>query len=65
MTSSITALLKPHTKDLGGLQVQRLLPAFPDKMIGPFIFFDHFGPVDFAPGQASTCVRTRTSALPR
>jgi redox-sensitive bicupin YhaK (pirin superfamily) len=51
MSSSIAALLKPHTKDLGGLQVQRLLPAFPDKMIGPFIFFDHFGPVDFAPGE--------------
>ena len=45
-------ILKPHTRDLGGgLQVQRLLPSFPDKMVGPFIFFDHFGPVDFAPGQ--------------
>jgi redox-sensitive bicupin YhaK (pirin superfamily) len=45
-------IIKPHTRDLGGgLRVQRLLPSFPDKMIGPFIFFDHFGPVDFAPGQ--------------
>jgi redox-sensitive bicupin YhaK (pirin superfamily) len=45
-------IIKPHTRDLGGgFLVQRLLPAFPDKMIGPFIFFDHFGPVDFAPGQ--------------
>jgi hypothetical protein len=50
MTSSIQALLKPHVKDLGGLQVRRLLPGFPNKMVGPFIFFDHFGPVDFAPG---------------
>jgi redox-sensitive bicupin YhaK (pirin superfamily) len=41
---------KPHTRDLGGFTVQRLLPSFPTKMVGPFIFFDHFGPVAFAPG---------------
>ena len=43
-------LLKPHTRDLGDFQVQRLLPSLPAKMVGPFIFFDHFGPVAFAPG---------------
>jgi redox-sensitive bicupin YhaK (pirin superfamily) len=43
-------LLKPHAKDLGGFQVRRLLPAHPHKMVGPFIFFDHMGPADFAPG---------------
>lgn len=37
-------LLKPHTKDLGGFQVRRLLPGHPHKMAGPFIFFDHMGP---------------------
>ena len=46
-----TALLTPHTKDLGGFKVQRLLPAFPTKMVGPFIFFDHFGPAAFAAGE--------------
>src|SRR4051812_32364597 len=50
MTNSATAVLKPHTKDLGDFAVRRLLPAFPTKMIGPFIFFDHMGPADFAPG---------------
>ena len=45
--------LKPHRRDLGGFAVQRLLPAFPTKMVGPFIFFDHFGPVAFAPGQGA------------
>ncbi len=49
--SSQVALLKPHVKDLGGFQVQRLLPAFPTKMVGPFIFFDHFGPATFSAGQ--------------
>ena len=44
-------LLAPHTRDLGGFEVRRLLPAFERKMVGPFIFFDHMGPVDFAPGE--------------
>ena len=43
--------LKPHVKDIGGLEVRRLLPAFPQKMVGPFIFFDHMGPARFAPGK--------------
>jgi hypothetical protein len=43
--------LKPHTKNLGDFEVRRLLPAFPAKMVGPFIFFDHMGPADFAPGR--------------
>ncbi len=45
--------LQAHTKDLGeGFMVRRLLPAATRKTVGPFIFFDHFGPVRFAPGQA-------------
>jgi redox-sensitive bicupin YhaK (pirin superfamily) len=48
--SPFAALLKPHTKDLGGFQVQRLLPSIDARMVGPFIFFDHFGPAIFASG---------------
>lgn len=44
------ALLKPHTRDVGGFEVRRVLPGFPHKMVGPFIFFDHMGPVTFSPG---------------
>ena len=51
MTSDTTVVLKPHTKNLGDFEVRRLLPAFPAKMVGPFIFFDHMGPADFAPGR--------------
>jgi len=47
--SAIT-VLKPHTKDLGGFEVRRLLPGHPHKMVGPFIFFDHMGPAQLAPG---------------
>jgi len=46
-----TTTLKPHVKDLGGFEVRRLLPGFPRKMVGPFIFFDHMGPARFAPGK--------------
>jgi redox-sensitive bicupin YhaK (pirin superfamily) len=46
-----TALLRPHLRDLGDLVVRRLLPAHPTRSVGPFVFFDHFGPVDFAPGE--------------
>src|SRR6185436_3454344 len=45
-----TTILKPHVRDLGGFEVRRLLPGFPRKMVGPFVFFDHMGPVRFAPG---------------
>lgn len=47
----IRRVLNAHTKDLGdGFEVRRLLPAAACKMVGPFIFFDHMGPVRFAPG---------------
>ncbi|MDB5810458.1 MAG: pirin [Betaproteobacteria bacterium] len=51
MSATAPLLFKPHTKDLGDFAVRRLLPAFPAKMIGPFIFFDHMGPADFPPGR--------------
>src|SRR5664279_5855069 len=48
----MTTILNPHVRDLGdSFQVQRLLPSLAHKMVGPFIFFDHFGPVTFAPGK--------------
>ena len=38
-------LLKAHDKDLGGgFMVRRLLPAAARRSVGPFVFFDHFGP---------------------
>ncbi|MDC8760365.1 pirin family protein [Janthinobacterium fluminis] len=48
---TISHILKGHEKDLGGgLLVRRYLPAAVKQAVGPFIFFDHFGPVDVAPG---------------
>jgi redox-sensitive bicupin YhaK (pirin superfamily) len=38
--------------DLGdGFFVTRLLPQIARRSMGPFVFFDYFGPVDFAPGK--------------
>jgi redox-sensitive bicupin YhaK (pirin superfamily) len=40
------------THDLGdGFFITRLLPQIGRRSIGPFVFFDYFGPVDFAPGR--------------
>lgn len=45
-----TTLLKAHNKDLGGgFVVRRLLPSATRQAVGPFIFFDHFGPVTITP----------------
>jgi redox-sensitive bicupin YhaK (pirin superfamily) len=41
----------PRARDLGGLEVRRVLPAAARRMVGPFVFFDQFGPVELAPGQ--------------
>jgi redox-sensitive bicupin YhaK (pirin superfamily) len=42
-----------HTKDLGaGFTVRRLLPDARRQSVGPFLFFDHFGPVTVQPDSA-------------
>ena len=41
--------LEPKLSDLaGGLTVRRLLPSLRRRAVGPFVFFDHFGPVELA-----------------
>jgi redox-sensitive bicupin YhaK (pirin superfamily) len=48
---AIDLLLTGHDKDLGGgFVVRRLLPAAQRQAVGPFLFFDHFGPVEQKPG---------------
>jgi redox-sensitive bicupin YhaK (pirin superfamily) len=43
-------VIKGRDRDIGGFSVSRLLPVAQRRLVGPFIFFDHMGPVDFAPG---------------
>lgn len=50
-TPLIQEVLQAHERPLGdGFSVRRLLPAASRQMIGPFIFLDHMGPAQFAPG---------------
>jgi redox-sensitive bicupin YhaK (pirin superfamily) len=46
----VEQVIKGRARDLGGFSVRRVLPAPSAQMIGPFIFFDHLGPVSLAPG---------------
>ena len=50
----IERVLEQRRRDLGGFAVGRVLPAAGLRMVGPFIFFDHMGPVEFAPGRANS-----------
>jgi hypothetical protein len=49
-SDAIEQLIVPRTVDLGGFQVHRALPSTQPRMVGPFIFFDHFGPAVFKAG---------------
>lgn len=48
---SIETVIVPRARDLGGFEVRRALPSPKRQMVGPFIFFDQFGPVEFLSGQ--------------
>jgi redox-sensitive bicupin YhaK (pirin superfamily) len=45
----VALIIEARPRDLGGFSVRRALPARERRLIGPFIFFDHMGPADFAP----------------
>ncbi|PSJ39611.1 pirin family protein [Allosphingosinicella deserti] len=47
----IEMVIDQRRRDLGGgFEVGRVLPYAKRRMVGPFIFFDHMGPVDIAAG---------------
>ena len=49
---ALDLIIVPRTRDLGdGFAVRRALPHGKRQMVGPFIFFDHFGPVQFVSGK--------------
>ncbi len=49
---ALELVIVPRTRDLGdGFEVRRALPHGKRQMVGPFIFFDHFGPVQFISGK--------------
>ena len=46
----IELVIDSRRRDLGGFEVGRVLPFHAHRRVGPFVFFDHMGPIDFAPG---------------
>jgi redox-sensitive bicupin YhaK (pirin superfamily) len=47
----IERIITKRAHDLGGgFEVGRVLPFHARRMVGPYIFFDHMGPVELAPG---------------
>jgi redox-sensitive bicupin YhaK (pirin superfamily) len=48
----IEHVIEQRRRDLGGFEVGRVLPSAQRRMVGPFVFFDHIGPVEFAQGIA-------------
>ena len=47
----IDLVIEGRPRDLGGFVVRRVLPSMMRRLVGPFIFFDHMGPVAFPPGE--------------
>jgi len=47
----VSITINPRERDLGELTVRRFLPHSMQRKVGPFVFFDHMGPAEFAPGQ--------------
>jgi redox-sensitive bicupin YhaK (pirin superfamily) len=46
----IDLVIEARSRDLGGFTVGRVLPFAQRRSVGPFVFFDHFGPLQFPPG---------------
>jgi redox-sensitive bicupin YhaK (pirin superfamily) len=47
----VSVVLEPRERDLGdGFHVRRVLPSGKRRAVGPFVFFDHFGPVTLLQG---------------
>jgi redox-sensitive bicupin YhaK (pirin superfamily) len=47
---AIQNVIIPRSVDLGGFEIRRALPHIKRRTVGPFVFFDHFGPAEFKGG---------------
>lgn len=48
---ALPTVIVPRVRDIGGFEVRRALPSVARQMIGPFIFFDQFGPIIMKAGE--------------
>ncbi|MEM9226017.1 MAG: pirin family protein [Pseudomonadota bacterium] len=52
MSDKIDKVISPRERNLGGgFGVRRILPHQKQRAVGPFVFFDHFGPTTYAAGE--------------
>lgn len=51
--SSLEQVLDGRTEHVGGFSVHRVLPFRKRRSVGPFVFFDHMGPAELAPGHGA------------
>lgn len=51
MATSVDLIIEPRARDLGDFTVRRVLPYAKRREVGPFVFFDHMGPVVFPAGK--------------
>jgi redox-sensitive bicupin YhaK (pirin superfamily) len=49
-THAVELVIEGRPRDLGSFSVRRTLPTLRRRLVGPFIFFDHMGPAELAPG---------------
>jgi redox-sensitive bicupin YhaK (pirin superfamily) len=47
---ALELVIVPRTSDIGGMEVKRALPNVKRRMVGPFIFLDQMGPVQYIAG---------------
>jgi redox-sensitive bicupin YhaK (pirin superfamily) len=50
VAGAVELVIEGRPRDVGSLTVARVLPSAKRRMVGPFIFIDHMGPVELAPG---------------
>ncbi len=50
VTDPVTLVIEPRLRDIGNLDVRRILPSRQRRSLGPFVFLDHMGPAALAPG---------------
>jgi redox-sensitive bicupin YhaK (pirin superfamily) len=48
--SPVREIVDSRVRDVGGIAVRRVLPIRGGRGVGPFVFFDHMGPIGFAAG---------------
>jgi len=52
-TEAIDVVIDARSRSIGGFTVRRLLPSRARRLVGPFVYLDHMGPLTLAPGDGA------------